>query len=83
MTNNRIMLAADVDTGPILTAGSLNPILSVPQQRSILPKSTSTLSNLILCTRQVASRPAHGREKVASKIGMKTSAGWAAPNCAR
>ena len=85
ITTKRIMFAADVDTGPILTAGNCENPQIIRATIALNPptKRIRTLSNLIFWIRQVASRPTRVEKNVASRMGMKTSAGCAAPICAR
>ena len=77
ITTNRMILAIDVDTGPIFTAGNCeNPqIIRATITLSPPTKPISTLSNRIFWIKQVTSRPTSVEKNVASSIGMKTSAG--------
>ena len=85
ITTNSMMLAADVDTGPILTAGSCEKPHMIRATMALKPPTNSirTLSKRIFCIIQVTSRPTSVEKNVASSMGMKTSAGCAAPICAR
>ena len=79
------MFAADVDTGPILTAGNCENPQMIRATMTLSPptKPMSTLSKRIFWIKQVTSSPTRVEKNVASRMGMNTSAGWAAPICAR
>ncbi len=61
------------------------PQMMVATSRQAPPRvSTMTRFSRLMCwNREVTTTPASVEKKVASRMGMKTSVGWAAPNCAR